>query len=91
MAWGRRCDIGCESWPDEVLYKTCPECGQPTERFSNLRPLDSDEALSILLHKQFETYYERRCARLGIPADGPLPDTPDVIEDHLDSHAVSQD
>ena len=74
MALGRRCDLGCESWPDEALYTRCPRCGNPTERFTNLSPLDSDEAASILSHIEFDRYYERRCARLGIPVNGPLPE-----------------
>jgi hypothetical protein len=73
MAWGRRCDAGCETWPDEAIYVRCPVCGEETERWSNLEPLDADEARTILLYAQFEIYYARRCERLGIPADGPLP------------------
>lgn len=80
MAWGRRCDLGCESWPDDVLYKRCPECGEPTTRYSNLRPMPRDEARSILLHKEFDKFYEKRCAKLGIAADGPLPDPSDGSE-----------
>lgn len=71
---GRRCGICCESWPDEPIYSKCPQCGEQTKRFNNLEPMPSAEAKSILLHKQFETYYERRCARRGMPADGPLPE-----------------
>lgn len=74
MAWGRRCEIGCESWPDEAIYDPCPTCGQKTTRYRNLTPLPADEARSILLHEQFERYYERRCHRLGIPVEGPLPE-----------------
>lgn len=74
MAWGRRCELGCESWPDEALYAQCPECGEPTKRFRNLDPIAPDEAQSRLLHIQFEKFYERRCKLLGIPVDGPLPE-----------------
>ena len=74
MAWGRRCSIGCETWPDEPVYDPCPTCGEKTTRYKNLTPLPADEAQSILLHAQFERYYERRCARLGIPVEGPLPE-----------------
>lgn len=72
MAWGRRCDNGCESWPDHPLYETCPRCDEHTKRFSNLTPLDHDEAQSIYLHIAFEAYYEERCATLGVPVEGPL-------------------
>jgi hypothetical protein len=54
MAWGRRCDFGCESWPDDDHYKTCPSCGKETTRYSNLRPLDRTEALIA----EFEAFYE---------------------------------
>lgn len=55
MAWGRRCDMGCESWPDDKKYEKCPVCGQETTRFSNLRPLDNSEAA----HAAFEAYYAK--------------------------------
>lgn len=74
MAWGRRCDIGCETWPDQPIFAKCPECGEKTGRFRNLEPMDVDEAHSIVRHKAFEHYYERRCAQRGVTVDGPLPD-----------------
>lgn len=73
MAIGRRCDLGCETWPDEPLYAKCLECGEPTTRYRNVHPIDHEEAQSRLLHQQFEMYYERYCAQRGVPADGPLP------------------
>lgn len=58
---GRRCDIGCESWPDTAEYKVCPVCGEQTTCYSNLHPLDVDEARSKRLHIEFELYcYEKR-------------------------------
>lgn len=74
MALGRRCSIGCETWPDDVLYARCPTCGEDTTRYKNVSPLDPDEARSLLLHAEFERYYEKRCTRRGIPVEGPLPD-----------------
>jgi hypothetical protein len=50
MAWGRRCEIGCETWPDESTYTTCPSCGEKTTRYSNLSPLDAAEARSLRVH-----------------------------------------
>lgn len=73
MAWGRRCELGCESWPDKAMYSKCPECGEPTTRYSNMSPLPDEEAESILLHKQFEAYYERWCIQRNQPVEGPLP------------------
>lgn len=84
MANGRRCPLGCASWPDEALYAKCPVCGEETDRFNNLQPLSSSEARARRLEEQrknaadiqrerFEKFYAERCARLGIPSDGPLP------------------
>lgn len=77
MAWGRRCDLGCESWPDEDQYTVCPLCGDPAERFSNLEPLTPSEAK----HRRFEAYYEQHCHELGIPVDGPLHEEPGVLNE----------
>lgn len=74
MAIGRRCAIGCESWPDEPIFVKCPICGETTKRCRGLTPLPNDEAQSILLHSEFETYYVRYCAKRGQPVEGPLPD-----------------
>lgn len=76
MARGRRCDLGCESWPPLELYAKCLHCGEPTKVYGNLQPLDEDEAKSILLHKEFETYYERYCALNDQPVEGPLSEYP---------------
>ena len=76
MALGRRCSIGCETWPDEAVYARCPVCGEETTRYKRVTPLDADEARSILLHAEFEKYYEKRCKSLGIPVEGPLPEKP---------------
>ena len=79
MAWGRRCELGCESWPDESDFDFCPSCGEPTVRYSNLTPLDADEAHSLRRHAAFERYYEGYCNRRGITVDGPLPDDADTL------------
>lgn len=55
---GRRCAIGCESWPDDDLYKECPQCGEPTERFTNLYPISKELAASKRNHILFEEFYE---------------------------------
>lgn len=69
MAIGRRCALGCESWPDQALYSTCPLCGEKTRRSHGLKPLSVDDANSILLHIQFERYYERRCRERQDPLE----------------------
>lgn len=73
MPWGRRCEIGCASWPDKAIYMTCPQCGSKTVRFSNVHPMTDEEAESILLHQQFDAYYAKWCAQKKQPVDGPLP------------------
>lgn len=75
MALGRRCAIGCETWPDEPLYSKCPTCGESTRRVRGVQPLPKDEAQSLLLHANFETYYERYCMKRGQTVDGPLAGT----------------
>ena len=74
MAKGRRCDLGCESWPDEPIYSTCPACGEATKQYTNLTPLDPEDAQRFLLLAQFEEFYARRCALRGISVDGPIPE-----------------
>jgi hypothetical protein len=74
VAQGRRCDIGCESWPDDERFKFCPICDEPTTVYNNVDPLDEDEAQSILRHSEFERYYEEHCRERGIDVEGPLPD-----------------
>jgi hypothetical protein len=66
---GRRCEAGCESWPDDPRYATCPLCAEPTTRYRNLQPLSQSEAA----HRAFEAFYEERCAARGVSVDGPLP------------------
>lgn len=77
MAWGRRCEVGCESWPDEDVYELCPVCGEPTTQYSNLRPLPEDEARTLRLQLEFEAYYVDYCEQKGQPVDGGLPMPPD--------------
>jgi hypothetical protein len=55
---GRRCSIGCESWPDEPDYHECPSCGEPTTRYRNLFPLSPHDARVKRLHILFEEFYE---------------------------------
>jgi hypothetical protein len=80
VAWGRRCDLGCESWPDDPKYKTCPACGEPAPRYHNLSPLTMTEAERFRKNALFEEFYETRCIARGISADGPLPDDYVVTE-----------
>lgn len=85
MAWGRRCDMGCESWPDEMIYQKCPLCGEATTRFANLQPKDPEDARSVLRHQAFERFYEEHCRKRGIPVEGPLPTQPEPQADIADA------
>jgi hypothetical protein len=51
---GRRCEIGCETWPDTDDYEICPVCSRPTRRFRNVSPMNESEAR----HAHFEAFYE---------------------------------
>jgi hypothetical protein len=54
MALGRRCAIGCLTWPDDKKkYKTCPVCGEPTTRYRGVTVADEDEINAAM----FEAYY----------------------------------
>lgn len=72
MARGRRCDLGCESWPDERQYERCPACGEKTTVFTNLTVLSKEAAQSFVNNAAFEAFYEARCIERGIATDGPL-------------------
>lgn len=49
-------------------------CGEPTHYVYNDEPsMTLEEAKLAKLHQLFEEFYERRCAQLGIPSEGPLP------------------
>jgi transposase InsO family protein len=73
MALGRRCDNGCESWPDDERYERCPICRSKTTRYNNLRPLPQDEADA----REFEAFYERYCEKKEQPVNGGLPMPPE--------------
>lgn len=76
----RRCDIGCQSWPDEPIFTHCVHCGELTTRVRNIEPdIDRDEARSLKLHELFDKFYALVCAQRGIPADGPLEADPEPI------------
>lgn len=66
---GRRCELGCVTWPDLPQYHECPICGEPTEAKPNFRPLDEDDAAALA----FEEYYKRRCEARGVSVEGDFP------------------
>lgn len=86
--WGRRCDLGCESWPDTLDFEKCLKCGEPTTRYSNLSVLDFDEAQRLLRIAKFNAYYARHCERLRIPTGGDLPDWFEAQQPPLDERLL---
>lgn len=58
-AAGRRCDMGCESYPDHSDFSKCLVCGEPTRRLNNAWPMPEDEARSKLSHAKFEAWLEK--------------------------------
>jgi hypothetical protein len=69
---GRRCDLGCASWPDSDEYDICPYCDQETTRYTNLTPMDPEEASKAKSHVLFEDFYEEWCLKKGQKVAGPL-------------------
>lgn len=51
--------MGCHTWPDTHEYTVCPACGESTDRFSNMAPLDPSEASSLRKLYAFEAFYEK--------------------------------
>ena len=72
-ALARRCELGCESWPNLSAFETCPACGEATTLYREMEPLGIIEAQRLKNDLEFETYYSDRCDKRGIPTDGPLP------------------
>ena len=52
--------MGCQTWPDDAEFETCPICEEPTKRYRNVTPLTRNEALSVKRHHQFEVYYREQ-------------------------------
>jgi hypothetical protein len=55
----RRCSICAANWPDEKDYQPCPECGEQTDRISEIIPMDADEARSRKRLAEFEAFMEK--------------------------------
>jgi hypothetical protein len=61
MAIGRRCGVGCETWPDEKDYEICLICGQPTRRYRGVQVIEQS-ALDHYLFEQFYKEWDKRPA-----------------------------
>jgi len=61
---GRRCNVGCETWPDDDKYEYCPVCREPTKRFSNMTPLDESEARAAAFEAFYAEWDKRPAVRL---------------------------
>jgi hypothetical protein len=59
-AIGRRCSMGCETWPDTDEYSLCPICDNDTKRFRGVEPLLDQVALSKKCHAEFQRYYKNQ-------------------------------
>lgn len=55
---GRRCAMGCQSWPDDEAYATCPICEELTRLYRGINPLSEKDAASLANKANFERYYE---------------------------------
>jgi hypothetical protein len=55
---GRRCKMGCSTWPDKSTYSLCPSCGEATFRFSGITPLTDEQASFVVKQLEFEDFYE---------------------------------
>lgn len=61
MATSRRCSICALSHPPDLAWKTCAQCGEPTDFIGNAKPnITQEEAVSILRHREFEEYLEEK-------------------------------
>jgi hypothetical protein len=78
MGLGRRCSLGCETWPNTEEYALCPQCGSPTSKFRGVEPLDEEEARSLKLHFEFEKFYEKWCRDREQPLEGPLEEPTEI-------------
>lgn len=73
--WGRRCDIGCESWPDSDDYNVCPVCGEETTRYGNVVPLSEQDARELRSAMLFKEFYAKYCDRKSQAEEGDLEPT----------------
>lgn len=85
----RRCEMGCESWPDSDLYNFCLSCGEATTRIKQSPTLTDEEARSRTLHALFEEHYAWRCAQIGVEPDGPIPPADEVHQLCLEAGIVA--
>jgi hypothetical protein len=68
------------TWPDNLLFYKCVQCGELTDRMGNVTPMDEAEANSALRHAAFEVYYADYCAKREQSLDGPLASSVDDLE-----------
>jgi hypothetical protein len=44
-------------WPLEDTYQKCPECGEDTSAFHNVKAMPRDEAIERVKQAKFEKFY----------------------------------
>lgn len=74
---GRRCSIGCQTWPNDPEYAECPVCGEPTRIYRGVHPISQEEAQKALRRAEFEDFYENEWT----PDETPITD--EELEDML--------
>lgn len=55
---GRRCAMGCETWPATAEFESCPTCRAPTRLYRSVHPIADEEAMSLLRHAEFDEFYD---------------------------------
>lgn len=59
QTFGRRCAMGCATWPDDERFKVCPACGQSTVKYRGVTPMDEDEANRYAFEAFYKEWDER--------------------------------
>jgi len=56
----RRCTICALSFPNDMKWRQCAQCGEATDIIGNAAPnITDEEATSILRHREFREYLEK--------------------------------
>jgi hypothetical protein len=74
-----RCSSCGESWPHEMDFRICLDCGNSCWT-SNDTPMDEDDARSRLKHVKFERFCEERERKRFEQASAQIADLPETAE-----------
>lgn len=64
---GRRCAMGCETWPAAADFALCPTCKGPTRLYRGVHPLPAEDAKRLLRLAQFEDFYDTQWVKDETP------------------------